>query len=50
MTMAQKCGGGVSTGIIDCWKLSTAAVAVLPESPTMIPYILKITVVFNKMK
>jgi len=38
MTMAQKCGGGVSTGIIDCWKLSTAVVAVLPESPTMIPY------------
>jgi len=50
MTMAQKCGGGVSTGIIDCWKLSTAAVAVLPESPTMIPYILKMSFVFIKIK
>lgn len=41
MTIAQKWGGGVSTGIVDCWKLSTTAVFELPESPTMIPLILK---------
>lgn len=48
MTIAQKCGGGVSTGIVACWKLSTAAVAVLPESPTMMPC--NITVVLYSIK